>query len=117
MPAPPAPSLPDLAVYDSEMSFSNNNPAPGEWISVIVPVHNIGSVNATNVNLKMFKNGKWDGTGFFPRIPAGAAYNTSIPWYGSSSGVYELSLLVDSSYTINESNEDNNWARKNISVG
>jgi len=116
----------DLAVSESDITFSNPNPASGEEVTMTVTVHNIGGVDAGEfvvyISLSCSLDGiiwtipmPWDWI-TVPHLPAGSStiiYNRNVLF---PCCMCEIMVWVDREHQIQESNEGNNHTAKQIEI-
>jgi len=110
---------PDLYINTSLISFNNTNPRINETIKITANVSNIGGIDALNAEVEF-----WDGRPDYGGSLIGSqqknvAYNDyalfSVEW-NITEGMHEIFVSSDPSNSIDELNETNNNATKNISV-
>jgi hypothetical protein len=74
-------AMPDLAINSSDISFSNDNPAEGEFVSINVTIHNIGDAPAFDVPVKVYCPNEIDsstvGLWHFDENSGNTAYDSS----------------------------------------
>jgi len=113
-------NLPDLTLTSRDIIFSNEHPKDGETIKICAEIHNVGNADAYHVYVWF-----WDsydrvevkiGETFIKYIPAGKAVETCIEWKASPAGLHTIYVHVDPQDNIEESNEANNIANREIYV-
>jgi hypothetical protein len=108
--------LPDLWVSSADISFSDQNPAVGEKVTVAATVHNIGWANASLVKVRFLDGTQQiDQDQTIASIPMGSMKNVQVDWIATS-GSHYIKVVVDPNVVINEYNKTNNAASKDISV-
>ena len=112
---------PDLSISYADISFSDDTPVVGDIVTINATVHNYGSVDANNVEIKFF-----DKTFAYYNIERGncttsvkAGGNTTVNMTFDTSGeagYHKILVDIDPSNYITESNETNNIASKRLIV-
>ncbi|MEW5760935.1 MAG: S8 family serine peptidase, partial [Candidatus Thermoplasmatota archaeon] len=105
----------DLSV--SNISFSTSNPDKGENITINATILNSGTVGISS-NVSFYdgpvETGIKIGTDFFA-VRGGEEKNVSVRWH-TSAGRHKINVFVDPENLVNETNEENNIAEKEIYV-
>ncbi|MDI6751285.1 MAG: CARDB domain-containing protein [bacterium] len=104
-------ALPDLVIEDMNLSEVKVN----KWTRVSARIGNRGETSAESIPLKFFANKEliwFDRT--IPFLGSNEDKTKSIIWKPLASGSYTLSVIVDPSNTIAESNKENN--KKDVEV-
>jgi subtilase family serine protease len=110
---------PNLSITSNDIAFSNYTPVDGETIDINAIVHNDGPGVAENVIVQFFDGDPDDGGVFIDETPISSisAYgNTtaSVQWTIPSSSARVIFVRIDPSNTIDELNETDNIAFKNV---
>ena len=109
---------PDLAITASDISFDPVSPTT-DIVTITATVHNQRDDSFTN---KPFKVSFYDEENLIgddwivKSIPPVGAVNASVEWYYPSPGTHNISVIVDSGYSISETDETNNEAEKEVVV-
>jgi subtilase family serine protease len=113
---------PDLTISSSDITFSDSTPTVGDTVTITANIRNTGSAQADNV-LIQFYNGDPDNGGTLidettvSIIPAFDSAQVSINWTTSAVSTVTIFVKVDALNTIDELDETDNYAIKNIYVG
>ncbi|MEW6054879.1 MAG: CARDB domain-containing protein [Nitrospirota bacterium] len=110
---------PNLSLSSSDLTFSNPTPTVGETISIIATIHNIGPAQADNVLIHFYdgnpsSGGTFIGETTIPSITAYGSSPTSISWTIPTASARTIYVKVDPSNTIDELDEEDNIASKNL---
>ena len=113
---------PDLAVYNSDIEFSKENPVENEQVIVNATIYNIGNDNATNVVVQFFEDGPYTnqiGNNIYINLSVGENSIVNTTWTAKV-GLYNIYVVVDPPYetngSIQELDESNNVANKTIFI-
>jgi hypothetical protein len=113
----PSPSLPDLTVSPTGISFSPKKPRSGQPVTISARVRNAGGAAAGPVVVRFADNGSVIGEQVISSISAGGTATASVTWNtGGSSGVREIVVTVDPNDVIDEQVEANNTASRKVEV-
>ncbi|MDE3056600.1 MAG: T9SS type A sorting domain-containing protein [Bacteroidota bacterium] len=121
MPLGYALDLPDLAVSQSDISFTPQDSTyqTGEHIQIGVTVHNYGTVDASNISVVLYDGnpdvGVAPAIGSFtaPLVSTGGSYTGSVEYVVPANVQYHsIYVKVDPNNAITESNESNNIASR-----
>ncbi len=104
----------DVAISDSDITFSDNEPAAGDKIDVNVTVHNTGVIDVENVKTILYVDNVPIGVETISLIKEGSENSTSIQWEAKG-GEHAIEVKV-SLEGIDESNYGNNTATSSIFV-
>ena len=103
----------DINVFASDISFSNNNPNPGDPLDVMVTIHNVSSYSADNFSVRL--SNQFDGSTYTDMtgitIPAGS--QTTLTWNiitPSTVAFVPIQVDIDIDNVLPEPNEDDNTA-------
>jgi hypothetical protein len=108
---------PDLRIRQGELNVSEVEPLVGSLVQLSVRVENTGETPARDVYMQFYVNS----------VPLGQPlYTTSIDpseiqthtmvWTANVSGLHQLSVVIDSTKDVDETNENNNRAEAQVSV-
>jgi len=114
---------PDLAVASSGIVFSPENPVFGQPLTITADVDNLKNTPIANVSVRFY-----DGDPAVDGVLIGDAAIASMPGMSSSKvnytldpasieGVHTIYVLLDPENTIQETNEENNEAYRDIKIG
>ncbi len=114
---------PNLLISGSDITFSNATPAVGDMVTITALINNKGPVSADNV-LVQFYDGDPDAGGVqigtdqttasiapYSSEPAEIVFNTA-----GSIGIHKIFIAIDALNEIEELNENDNRANRNINV-
>jgi len=104
----------DVAISDSDITFSDNEPEEGCRINVNAIVHNVGVIDVENVKVALYVDNLPVGLGIISLIEQGSENSTSIEW-GAEGGEHVIEIRV-SLEGVEESNYGNNTAYSSIFV-
>lgn len=107
----------DLRLFANDISFSKNNPAPGEVFTVTANIRNSTAFSATNVPVKFYRDTILIGNGILPSVGAFASVTITHTLSFAADGFFPIKVWIDSSNTLGESNILNNYAIRPIIVG
>ena len=106
----------DLTLSSGDISFSPSDTVEGQSVNVTATVHNIGTIDAYNVLVAFYDNGKLIGNGAIGSISALGSAKITLSWNATPWGWHAIKVVVDPENTIAEVNENNNEASKSIYV-
>jgi hypothetical protein len=110
---------PDLVMGVSDISFYPVSPTTADIVTITAAVHNQRDDSFTN---KPFKVSFYDGEHLIgddlivASIPPVGEINASVEWYHPCSGTHNISVIVDSGYSIPETDETNNEVENEVVV-
>ncbi len=113
--------LPDLTLSPSDISFSNSNPTEGDIVTITATVYNVGNNDSYNVNVSFYydyiDSSHLIGTVNFGNIPQGGSASGSVDWNTDGlAGTHNIIVFADSTKNVEELDELNNTAQKQITV-
>jgi subtilase family serine protease len=108
--------LPDLTLKPDDISFSDDSPVVGQTITVWSKVHNIGNDIAYNIPIYFYDNATSIGIAVISLIEPARDRSTYTLWTPTRVGLTNITVVIDPFNLINESNEDNNFAWRDINV-
>jgi len=106
---------PDLAITPDDITFSPNEIEENDIVTISVSVWNLGSLNATNVDVKFQRGSILVGETQLDLVPFGENRTASVHWQALA-GTHQIKVTVDPANEIVELNETNNQASKMITV-
>jgi subtilase family serine protease len=108
-------SLPDLSIFNEDIIFSNNEPIENDTIYINATVHIESELPiAENITVEFVMDNETLNTQeIFIRM--NSTVNVSFFWTAIK-GTHNITIKVDSTNTVSESNETNNEATKQITV-
>ena len=113
-------NLPDLAIYDDGITFSNDKPHDGDVIEICGNIHNIGNATALEVRTDFHDHFNGSsvkiGTTWIQEIPPSENRITCTSWTAHPAGIHGILVKVDPENRIEEFREDNNAADRAIEV-
>lgn len=107
---------PDLTLTPDDISFSDDSPVVGQTITVWAKVHNIGDILAYNVPVYFYDNATSIGVAVLSLVEPNIPRSTYTLWTPSRAGLTNITVVIDPFNLINESNENNNAAWRDINV-
>jgi flagellar hook assembly protein FlgD len=111
----------DIAVEDEDIAIYPPSPVAGDTATVVVDVHNLGTVGAQDVQcdfyIKQEGNFNYLGMDTIPELPPNSTVAVSVKWNTEGySGTDTVYVFADPNDMITETNEENNNARKEVIV-
>ncbi|RYY49658.1 MAG: T9SS type A sorting domain-containing protein [Chitinophagaceae bacterium] len=107
----------DLRIFANDISFSQNNPAPGNNFTVFAKVTNSTALPATNVPVKFYRDTILIGSDIIPYVNPFSSASISRTLNFAAQGFYPIKVWIDSSNTLNDLNPLNNYAIRPVIVG
>ena len=107
----------DLRIFANNISFSKNNPAPGDVFTVTATVLNSTAVPVTNVPISFYRDTILIGNGTISAIGGNSSATITHTFSFPADGFYPIKVWIDSSNTLGESNILNNYAIRPVTVG
>jgi hypothetical protein len=110
---------PDLYLTTDNITFNDTNPDPNINITIFANVSNIGGSPATNVLVRFYDGYPWAGGIIIGSDTANVGVNTSVLFnvsFNITEGYHTIFVTTDPENTVDEENETNNNATKNIST-
>lgn len=113
--------IPDLAISPNNISFSNDQPKPGEEIEIYANVTNLGNYTASDVVIRFYVGDPQSGGTLIGEnvldVAAHSQNQTSISWNTTGFiGALDIYIYVDAIDRYYELREDNNIASTLITV-
>ena len=114
-------ALPDLFVNENSISLSHTDISKGSTVEIKILVANLGSVDSSATKLLVYRgtpeaaDKQLLGTLDVPEIKAGASHECSVLW-NPAPGEQKISVIADPENTVNEANETNNTAVKDVVI-
>ncbi|MBC7937914.1 MAG: choice-of-anchor D domain-containing protein [Rhizobacter sp.] len=107
----------DLRIFANDISFSKNNPLPGETFTVFARVSNSTGLPATNIPVKFYRDTILIGSDVIPAVNAFSNATISRTLSFAAEGFYPIKVWIDSSNTLSDINPLNNYAIRPVVVG
>jgi subtilase family serine protease len=107
----------DLRIFANDITFSKNNPLPGETFTVFARVTNNTALPATNVPVKFFRDTLLIANDVIPAVNAFSSTIISRTLSFAAEGFYPIKVWIDSSNTLGDINPLNNYAIRPVVVG
>jgi len=107
----------DLRIFANDISFSKNNPLPGETFTVFARISNNTALPATNVPVKFYRDTILIDSDVIPAVNAFSNTTISRTLSFAAEGFYPIKVWIDSSNTLGDLNPLNNYAIRPIIVG
>jgi large repetitive protein len=110
---------PNLSLSSTDLTFSNPTPTVGETITISATIHNEGPAQAETVLVRFFdgdpsSGGTFIGETTIPSITAYDSSSASISWTIPTASFRALTIRIDPLNTIDEMDEADNIASKNL---
>jgi subtilase family serine protease len=115
-------SLPDLAITPSAITVTPTNPVPGQSATVHATVRNLGEQSVASADVQLFEGTPQAGAMVSPTQTVanlGGLSSADVSWtwtFGLFTGADRLTVVVDPSNAVRESNENNNSASVPLNV-
>ncbi|MFZ1528077.1 MAG: CARDB domain-containing protein [Ferruginibacter sp.] len=107
----------DLRIFANDITFSKNNPAPGETFTVFAKVSNSTALPASNIPIKFYRDTILIAETVLPAVNAFSNATISQTLNFAAEGFYPIKVWIDSSNTLGDINPLNNYAIRPIIVG
>ncbi|MEM4160492.1 MAG: CARDB domain-containing protein [Thermoplasmata archaeon] len=107
---------PDLEISETNITLSNTAPMSGELITITGKVNNLGDGRAENVKVRFYLDGILLGTDITLPVIEPRSYTFVQTQWIASSGTHTLAVNLDPGNQIEEENETNNNATRQIYV-
>lgn len=107
----------DLRIFANDITFSQNNPAPGAAFTVFAKVTNSTGIPATNVPVKFYRDTIFIASDVISSVAAFSSTTISRSMSFAAEGFYPIKVWIDSSNTLNDLNPLNNYAIRPVIVG
>jgi len=108
----------DLTLSSSDITFSKRKEQGADVVTINARIHNLGTGAASNVAVQFIVDGAEIGRTTIPSIPAGGSATTSFLWGSLKQlqGTHTVTVVVDPENEIEEPNENNNNASRQVEV-
>ena len=107
--------LPNADIFIKSIEFSDDNPNPGDIVTITITIQNKGLKLAENILVELFVDNELS-FNTSVSIPAGGSEIVKYEWKAEK-GENDIKVVVDSVNLIIESDESNNELKKTIIVG
>ncbi len=107
----------DLRIFANDITFSKNNPAPGETFTVFARVSNSTALPATNIPIKFYRDTILIAQTTLAAVNAFSNATVSQTLNFAAEGFYPIKVWIDSSNTLGDINPLNNYAIRPVIVG
>ncbi len=107
----------DLRLFANDISFSKNNPLPGESFTVTANIHNNSAFTAANVPVYFYRDTILIGSTTVAVVNPYSTATVTRTLSFAADGFYPIKVWIDPNKTLNESNVLNNYAIRPIIVG
>ncbi len=115
--APPPERLPDLAVFDKDISFGDPEISESQPVNISAIIHNIGDRRAGSFLVQFFDGQNGTLIREVRSRPIGEGENvTLLVEMNATLGPHNIFVLADAAYEIVESNKSNNVANNTLHV-
>ena len=114
-------ALPDLFINENSIALSHTDISKGSTVEIKILIANLGSADSTATKLTVYRGAleaadkQLLGILDVPEIKAGASHECSVLW-NPVPGEQKISAIVDPENTVNEANETNNTAVKDVVI-
>jgi uncharacterized membrane protein len=107
----------DLTVKDGQVSLAMVEVSEGDLVQASVEVENLGETAAMDVYVQFYVDGTpLSQPVYLPELAPGASEAILGSWYANVTGLHAISVTVDSTNDVDETNEGNNEASVQINV-
>ncbi|UCE95830.1 MAG: hypothetical protein JSV51_09040 [Candidatus Bathyarchaeota archaeon] len=106
----------DLILSQDDIILVPEEPVENDIVSIIATIHNVGTINATNVLVSFFDDDLLIGNATIGLIPAEGAEPALVNWLAKPSRDHVITIIIDPENSIKEINEENNEASKEVYV-
>lgn len=113
----------DLTLAPADITFSDNAPINGQEVTINATVHNLGSGNATNVEVDFYDGDPGSGgvliatTQVISTVLTGASASAEVVWNTTDlEGAHDIFVVADPQDGISELDEGNNEASAHLEV-
>lgn len=103
----------DLKVESSDISYIPEWPNAGDVVTIAITIHNIGYVDANNFRVSVAVASYWNH--YYTSIPALSEETLEFDWIAEA-GTHTIEVWLDTTHIIDEVDENNNYAAKEIIV-
>ena len=107
--------LPELTIANGAQLVNPAEPMVGQNVSFTAAISNIGSANATDVNVTFYLDGEVLAYRSIAKINASETVSISITWLAML-GPHQLGIAIDPHHLVQERNTSNNVASKSFIV-
>lgn len=108
---------PDLRIFANDITFSKNNPLPGEPFTVTAQITNSTVNAASNVSVKFYRENTPIDSLTIPVVNGMSSTTVTLPLSFEYDGFFPIKVWVDSSNTLGDINVLNNYAIRPVTVG
>lgn len=108
-------SLPEFAIYPEGTNCSNPQPLVGQNLTFSAKVFNFGTVGMSYVPVDLYVDSVKVGSAIISFLPALANQTVTFSWTATS-GVHNVTIIVNEERTLPESDYSNNQAQMNLAV-
>ncbi len=110
---------PDLTINTNNISFNNTNPDENDSILINATIQNMGGADGNNTLVQFWDGepgagGTWIANTTID-VPGNTSKHTNATW-NISLGYHTIWIIIDPNNNVEELNDDNNNATKNISI-
>ncbi|MEW6070664.1 MAG: CARDB domain-containing protein, partial [Candidatus Thermoplasmatota archaeon] len=105
----------DLVILDREIRFSDTAPSIGQTITISAIIHNKGRNATQNIVVRFFDNDVLINAATLPLVPGNNQETVATSWVVSG-GHHVIRVVADPDNAVDEFNEGNNFASKQISI-
>ncbi len=108
---------PDLRLFANDITFSKNNPAPGESFTVTAKITNSTAHAASDVSVKFYRENTAIDSLRVPVINGNSTVSVTSTLQFNTDGFYPIKVWVDSADQLGDVNMLNNYAIRPVTVG
>jgi len=111
-------TFPSYVSPDILWDIGLSKPAPTivDVVTVSCTILNVGELEANNIVVEFLDNGAEFDSLYIPSIPSGSSETVSVSWIATPIGWHSITVVIDPDNTIDESNEHNNVAIRDVYV-
>lgn len=109
--------LANLYIFANDITFSSQNPAVGDTVTIAASIHNNGAVGVNNVLVSLFQEDTLLFTSNIPFIGSNATVVLDWKHAFTYDNFFPMKVVIDTPNAIVESNEFDNFAIRPIIVG
>ena len=107
---------PDLTLTYSDIAFSKHNPLNGTEVIVYAKIHNVGELDAENVDVDFLDGDTEISLISMPLVANGSYQTVNVTWIATPPGFHSIKVRIDPNNNIKETDENNNIATRSIYV-
>jgi hypothetical protein len=108
----------DLTLSSGDITFTKRKFQGADVVTINARIHNLGTGDASNVEVKFVVDGSERGRTTISTVPAGGSATTSLLWGNVKhlQGLHTVVVTADPDNDIEETNEANNTATRQVEI-